>query len=82
MLPVKPKTRHKSAKTPVKKHYPEVRDYLLRAIRMHQEILKSFKPLSDEWTMCQSELFKYKTDFEILERGTYEERKEVIEKYG
>jgi hypothetical protein len=41
-----------------------------------------FKPLSDEWETCVNDLQKYKIDFELLERGTYEEHKEVIDKYG
>lgn len=82
MQPVKHKPAVKQNKTSVKKLYPEVRNYLLTAIRMHQEVLKRFKVFSDEWVICQNDLFKYRADFELLEKGTYEERKEVVDKYG
>ncbi len=80
--PTKPKEKQEQPKEPAKKRYPEVKAYLQKAIRMHQEILKDFEPLSDEWALCQSDLFRYKTDYELLERGTYEDRKGVIDKYG
>ena len=80
--PVKPKQKQEQPKISVKKYYPEVKEYIQKAIRMHQGILKDLEPLSDEWALCQEELFKFKTDYELLERGTYEDRKGVIEKYG
>ena len=77
---VKPsQTVHKSS---VKKSYSHVKEYLLKAIRMHESLSKQFAPLSDEWKVCLDDLQKYKIDYEILERGTYDERKGVIEKYG
>jgi hypothetical protein len=82
MQPAKPSTKQQITKAPVKKRYPEVKEYLLKAIQMHQVVLKQFEPLSDEWTLCQNELFTFKKDLELLERGSYEDRKEVIEKYG
>lgn len=80
--PVKPIQRQEQAKIFNKKRYPEVKKFLQKAIRMHQEVLKQFEPFSDEWTICQNALLKYRADFELLEYGTYLERKEVIEKYG
>lgn len=66
----------------IKKSYQHVKEYLLKAIRMHETVSKQFEPLSDEWKICLDDLQKFNIDFETLERGTYEERKEVIEKYG
>lgn len=80
--PVKQKQRKEQPKTLVRKRYPEVREFLQKAIRMHEEVLRRFEPMSDEWALCLDELFKYKADFEQLEGGTYEVRKEVIRKYG
>jgi len=76
---VKPK---QEPKPQAKKRFPEVRKFLLNAIWMYYEALRHFEPLSDEWVICQNELFEYKKDFELLENGTHEERKEVIDKYG
>ena len=82
MQPAKPRHKQEQLKVPVKKRYPEVKAFLLKAIRLHEEISKNFDPLSDEWETCINDLQKYKIDFELLERGTYEDRKGVIEKYG
>ena len=82
MQPIIHKPKEEPVKLSTKKLYSEVRSYLLTAIRMYQTILKHYEPLSDEWAICQNYIFKYKTDFELLKNGSYEERKEVIEKYG
>ena len=60
----------------------DVRAYILKAIRMHEEAAKRFEPLSDEEKLCREELLKYKIDLEIIDRGTYEEGREVVKKYG
>jgi hypothetical protein len=74
----KPVLTAQASKTP----YVATREYLMTAIRMYGEIYKTLEPLSDEWAMCSDILFRHKTDLEILERGSHEERKGVIEKYG
>ena len=58
------------------------REYIARAIRMYTEIAGKFAPFSEEEKMCREEILRYTADLEMLDRGTYEERKEVIEKYG
>lgn len=58
------------------------REYIARAIRMYKEAAKGFPPLSDEEKICRDEILKYTIDLERYDRGTYEERKEVIAKYG
>jgi hypothetical protein len=79
----KPKPKEEAARhLSVKKLYPEVRCYLLKAINLYADVEKKFVPFSDEWEICIDDLQKYKADFELLERGTYDERKGVIEKYG
>ncbi len=65
-----------------KTSYLETRDFLVKAIMIHKTVSSRLEPLSDEWTVCNDILFKYKTDLEILEKGTYDERKGVIKKYG
>lgn len=80
--PVKHKAKQRIANVTTKKRYPDVKNFLLRAIWVHEEVLKQFKPMSDEWALCLDELSKYKADLEQLEGGTFEVRKEVIEKYG
>jgi hypothetical protein len=62
--------------------WDEVRSYILKAIRMHEEVAKRFEPLSDEEKLCREDLLKYKIDLEIMDRGTYEEGREVVKKYG
>jgi hypothetical protein len=62
--------------------WDDVRSYILKAIRMHEDVAKRFEPLSDEEKLCREELLKYKIDLEIMDRGTYEEGKEVVKKYG
>ncbi len=77
-----PKTKRELSRPPNKRLYPDVKAYLLKAINIYERASKRFEPLSDEWKICMEELQKYKTDFELLEHGTYDERKGVIEKYG
>jgi hypothetical protein len=62
--------------------WDEVRAYILKAIRMHEEVAKKFEPLSDEEKLCREEILKYKIDLEIMDRSTYEEGREVVMKYG
>jgi hypothetical protein len=79
----KPK-REKTAMTSrtSKTSYIATKEYLGTAIRMYQEIQEDLEPLSDTWVMCSDILFRHKTDLEILVKGSYDERKGVIEKYG
>ena len=58
------------------------REYITRAIRMYREAAGKFEPLSDEEKLCHEEILKYTIDLEKLDRGTYDERREVIGKYG
>ena len=58
------------------------REYLVAAIRIYRNVQDKLEPLSDEWVLCSDILFRHKTDLEILEKGSHEERKGVIEKYG
>ncbi len=74
----KPAIIKKDRKTP----YVATREYLIKAIRMYGEILTRFDPFSDEWTACSDIIFRHKMDLEILEKGSHEERKGVIEEYG
>jgi hypothetical protein len=60
----------------------EVRSYILRAILMYEKVVASFEPLSDEEKLCRDEILRYKIDLEIIDRGSYEEGKEVVKKYG
>jgi hypothetical protein len=60
----------------------EVRLYILRAISMYEKAARSFEPLSDQEKYCRDEILKYKIDLEILERGAYEDGREVVKKYG
>jgi hypothetical protein len=60
----------------------ETRAYIMKAISMYRTVVASFEPFSDEEKFCRDEIFKYTVDLEILLRGTYEESKGVIEKYG
>jgi hypothetical protein len=78
-------SQHKPEKKPVKQsklYYPNVKAFLLKAINMYLEVTKQYEPFSDEWVICKEELFKYSADLELLEHGTHDERREVIEKYG
>lgn len=74
----KPIIPRQERKTP----YVATREYLKKAIRMYGEILAGFDPFSDEWAVCSDIIFRHKMDLEILEKGSYEERKGVIEEYG
>ncbi|MDF2906811.1 MAG: hypothetical protein K0R34_2132 [Herbinix sp.] len=69
--------------TKTKKNYrSETKIYITKAISMYKTAAASFEPLSDEEKICRDEILKYTIDLEILERGTYEESREVIKKYG
>lgn len=59
-----------------------VRAYIVKAILMHKKVAASLEPLSDEEKLCRDEILKYTIDLEILARGSYEEGKEVVKKYG
>lgn len=74
----KPALSSRTSKT----HYIATMEYLGTAIRMYQEIQEDLEPLSDVWAMCSDILFRHRTDLEILVKGSYDERKGVIEKYG
>jgi hypothetical protein len=60
----------------------ETRAYIMRAILMYKKVITSFEPFSDEEILCRNEILKYTVDLEILNRGSYEEGKEVVKKYG
>ncbi len=60
----------------------ETKIYILKAIAMYKAVMKQIEPLSDEEKLCCDEILKYTIDLETLERGTFEESKEVISKYG
>ena len=60
----------------------ETKIYILKAIAMYKAVMKQAEPLSDEVILCCDEILKYTIDLENLERGTFEECKEVIRKYG
>jgi hypothetical protein len=76
------KNNHDPFITAKKEYRTETISYLIRAISMYRTAITFFEPLSDEEKICREEIFKYTIDLEILEHGTYEERKEVIKKYG
>lgn len=80
--PIKTDINQEQRRPTYKKSYADIRAYLLKAINLYEIVSKKFDPLSDDWKTCLEDLQKYKFDFELLERGTYEERKGVIEKYG
>jgi len=66
-----------------KKDYrAEAKIYIVKAISMYGTAAASFEPFSDEEKVCRDEILKYTIDLEAMERGTYEESKEVIKKYG
>ena len=65
-----------------KNNYAVARSFIVKAIHMYKSAVSFFEPLSDEEKICRDEILKYIIDLEILEHGTYAERKEVIKKYG
>ncbi|WMJ85467.1 hypothetical protein [Anaerocolumna sp. MB42-C2] len=77
-----PKKKYDPFKTAKKNYQSETKVYLKRAILMYKTLAAKFKPFSDEEELCRKEVLKYTIDLEILEHGTYEERKEVVKKYG
>lgn len=62
--------------------HDETRTYIKKALLMYREVVVSLEPLSDAEKLCRDEILKYTIDLEILEKGTYEEAKEVVVKYG
>ncbi len=81
-LQKEPKKKYDPFKTAKKNYQPETKAYIKRAIMMYKTLGAYFKPFSDEEELCRKEVFKFTIDLEILEHGTYEERKEVVKKYG
>ena len=77
-----PKGKHDPFKSVKKDYRTETKTYIAKAISMYQIAAASFEPLSDEEKYCRDEILKYTADLEMLDRGTYEERKEVVKKYG
>ena len=77
-----PKKRYDPFKTAKKNYQSETKAYIKKAINMYKTLAVGFKPFSDEEVICREAVFKFTIDLDKLERGTYEERKEVIKKYG
>ena len=71
-----------SYKPSYKDLFNTTKSYLTKAILIYKRAVISFEPFSEEEKFCREEILKYTIDLEILERGTHEERKEVIRKYG
>lgn len=66
-----------------KKNYqPVTKAYIKKAINMYGKLAVYFTPFSEEEKLCREMIFKLTIDLEVLEHGTYEERKEVVGKYG
>ncbi len=80
--PVKEKKKFNPFRNTKRNSKDETRAFILRALSMYRSAAAACEPLSDEEQLCRDEILKYTIDFEKLERGTYEERREVIEKYG
>jgi len=74
----KPATTRQDRKT----SYVATRELLIKMVNGYRTILKGFEPMSDDWAACMEYVLRYERDLEILESGTHEERKGVIEKYG
>lgn len=62
--------------------YITTKVFLNKAILIYKRAVASFEPFSEEDKFCREEILKYTIDLEMLERGTHEESKEVIRKYG
>jgi hypothetical protein len=66
----------------MKDYIDMTRAYIQKALLMYHKAAASFVPLSDEEAICRDEIIKLTADLEIINNGTYEERKEVVKKYG
>ena len=65
-----------------KNNKEETRAFISRALSMYRSAAAVYGPFSDEEQLCRDEILKYMIDLEKLDRGTYEEYREVVEKYG
>ena len=77
-----PKARQVHIKPTYRELYFDTKAFLVKVVLMYKVVVASFEPLSDEEKLCRDEILKYTIDLEILQHGTYEERKEVIRKHG
>jgi 2-polyprenyl-3-methyl-5-hydroxy-6-metoxy-1,4-benzoquinol methylase len=77
-----PRKKYDPFKAAKKNYESETKAYIKRAISMYRELAANYKPFSAEEIICREEMFKFTVDLEVLEHGAYEERKEVVKKYG
>ena len=62
--------------------FEKLRFYINKGIRIYNEILPSFEPLSEEQKICMDKIMSLTYELEIVRNGTNEECEEVYDKYG